>query len=108
MPVLTRAAAMLLTAAALSTSSTAASANGPLGVWLDHTGRGAVEIKPCGDKLCGHVVWVKSTTDSKGCGRQIIGDAVAAGGKSSLHRGWIDLPVTTSRMRPVSAKPALL
>jgi uncharacterized protein (DUF2147 family) len=98
MPVLTRAAAMLLTAAALSTSSAhAASANGPLGVWLDHTGRGAVEIKPCGDKLCGHVVWVKSTTDSKGCGRQIIGDAVAAVGKASLHRGWIYSPEARKR-----------
>ena len=45
----------------------------PTGVWIDHTGRGAVEIKDCGDgNLCGHVVWLKDTNDAKGCGLQIL------------------------------------
>lgn len=63
----------------------------PLGVWLDHTGRGAVEISPCGEALCGRVVWVKSADDAKGCGRQIIGDAKPVG-KSGAHNGWIYSP----------------
>ncbi len=58
-------------------------------------GRGAVEIKPCGAKLCGHVVWVKSAGDAKGCGRQIIGDAVATG--KVAHGGWIYSPEKRKR-----------
>lgn len=67
----------------------------PAGVWMDHTGRGAVEIKPCGSALCGHVVWVKNANDSKGCGRQIIGDARASGG--GAHEGWIYSPEDKKR-----------
>lgn len=52
----------------------------PTGVWVNDTGRGAIEIKACGNKLCGHVVWVKDTTDADGCGRQILGDLTSAGG----------------------------
>lgn len=63
----------------------------PTGVWLNDTGRGAIEIKPCGDKLCGHVVWVKDTNDRKGCGRQIIGNAVRVG-KGLWDGGWIYSP----------------
>lgn len=87
-----------LSAAALifAFSLPAAAGSSPAGVWLDHTGRGAVEIKPCGAALCGHVVWVKSTSDSKGCGRQIIGDARASGGNGA-HEGWIYSPEDKKR-----------
>lgn len=68
----------------------------PQGIWLDNDGRGAVEIKPCGSKLCGHVVWVKSSADAKGCGRQIIGDATPAGSKGT-HTGWIYSPQDRKR-----------
>lgn len=67
---------------------------GPQGIWLDNSGRGAVEIKTCGDRLCGHVVWVKSGADAKGCGRQIIGDAAQTGGK---YHGWIYSPEDRKR-----------
>ena len=36
------------------------------GIWIDHTGRGAVEIAPCGNRLCGFVYWVQSALSSKG------------------------------------------
>lgn len=105
MAVLLRAAATLLAAAAFHVPSLhAAPADSPLGVWLDHTGRGAVEIKSCGDKLCGHVVWVKSTSDAKGCGRQIIGDAAATGG-GRVHTGWIYSPEKRKRYN-VELSPA--
>jgi uncharacterized protein (DUF2147 family) len=67
-------------AALLLAGSPAMAADEPLGVWVNDTGRGAIEIKPCGDKLCGHVVWVKDTADVEGCGRQIIGEMVSTGG----------------------------
>lgn len=37
-----------------------------LGVWIDHTGRGAVEIVPCGLKACGYIYWVKDTVGKTG------------------------------------------
>jgi uncharacterized protein (DUF2147 family) len=69
----------------------ASAAPDPTGVWLNDTGRGAVEIKPCGNNLCGNVVWVKSTTDTKGCGKQIIGDVAPVGG-GVWDNGWIYSP----------------
>lgn len=69
----------------------------PLGVWIDNTGRGAVEIKPCGGStLCGHVVWVRNSKDIKGCGRQIIGAARPIGSKG-MHQGWIYSPEKKQR-----------
>jgi uncharacterized protein (DUF2147 family) len=71
---------------------TAAHAAGdPTGVWINDTGRGAIEIKPCGAALCGHVVWVKDPTDTKGCGRQIIGSAAKVGA-GVWDNGWIYSP----------------
>jgi len=68
-------------AATLLVCAPAFAANDPTGVWMNDTGRGAIEIKPCGSSLCGHVVWVKDpASDAKGCGRQIIGDLASAGG----------------------------
>jgi uncharacterized protein (DUF2147 family) len=76
------AAATLLPAANAQTQPQIA----PLtGVWIDHTGRGAVEIHTCGNQICGRIAWLKDATDSKGgpakdkkgrplCGLQIIGD----------------------------------
>lgn len=60
---------------------------GAVGVWIDHTGRGAVEIAPCGalappggaapppapsakpaepTNLCGRIVWLQDPNDEKG------------------------------------------
>jgi uncharacterized protein (DUF2147 family) len=63
----------------------------PVGIWIDDTGRGAVEIKPCGQSLCGFVVAVKNAGDTKGCGKQIIGDAKPVGG-GRWDQGWIYSP----------------
>lgn len=51
----------------------------PLGVWIDHTGRGAVEITQCGSNLCGHVVWIQDAKNAKGCGIQILKDVKPVG-----------------------------
>ncbi len=88
----------------------------PHGVWIDHTGRGAVEIMPCAPdaapgtpeaaNLCGRIVWMKDPNDPKGqpirdslnknaarrgqpiCGLQIIGD-VKPQPNGSWDKGWI-------------------
>jgi hypothetical protein len=72
-------------------SGSAFAASDPTGVWVNDTGRGAVEIKQCGEGLCGHVVWVKDPTDTKGCGRQIIGNAMPVG-SGTWDNGWIYSP----------------
>lgn len=81
----------------------AAAASDPTGVWLNDTGRGAIEIKPCGGALCGHVVWVKDGSDAKGCGRQIIGNARKAGA-TTWDNGWIYSPERKKRYN-VELKP---
>jgi hypothetical protein len=58
---------------------------------MNDTGRGAIEIKHCGDALCGNVVWVKNAADAKGCGKQIIGNVAAVGG-GRWDNGWIYSP----------------
>jgi uncharacterized protein (DUF2147 family) len=62
--------------------------NSPLGVWIDHTGRGAVEITDCGGKLCGRVAWVDDAKNADQCGKKIIGN-VAPVGKNKWDNGWI-------------------
>ncbi len=83
-----------LLAAGLLSAAPALAAGDPQGVWMNDTGRGAIEIKDCGGKLCGHVVWVKDpAADAKGCGRQIIGDLVSAGsGVWGGDDAWIYSP----------------
>jgi len=93
------AASSLLPAAAV----TAAPASDPTGIWINDTGRGAIEIKPCGNALCGNVVWVKDTTDAKGCGKQIIGNAAPVGG-GLWDNGWIYSP-ERGRKYNVELKP---
>jgi uncharacterized protein (DUF2147 family) len=79
-----------LVAAALAIASMGVRAAGdePLGVWIDHTGRGAVEITKCGEALCGKVVWVADAKNSKGCGLEILGD-VKPMGDGTFDEGWI-------------------
>lgn len=97
-----RAASALVLAATLLPAA-ASAAPDATGVWINDTGRGAIEIKPCGGALCGHVVWVKDGSDAKGCGRQIIGDAqpVSAG---VWDNGWIYSPERNKRF-DVELKP---
>ena len=72
----------------LVAAGTALAAADPTGTWIDHTGRGAVEITHCGGGLCGRIVWLKAAGDREACGMQIIGNArPAAGGK--WDGGWI-------------------
>jgi len=41
----------------------------PVGVWLYQNSRFAVEIEPCGDRLCGKISWLKAPRDAQGLPR---------------------------------------
>jgi uncharacterized protein (DUF2147 family) len=76
------------------------------GLWLDHGGKAAVEVKPCGPEVCGSIVWLKDPLDPKGkpwtdilnsdttkrtrpvCGLQIIG-GLKPGTNGLWKDGWI-------------------
>src|SRR5512134_1872638 len=40
------------------------------GVWFDDTEKGAVELRPCGGAICGHIVWLREPTDANGAHRR--------------------------------------
>jgi uncharacterized protein (DUF2147 family) len=79
------------------------------GVWIDHTGQGAVEIAPCsdpggnpaGNRLCGRVVWLKnpehrSVSGKRVCGAQVLGD-LRKEGRNQWDSGWIYNPEDEER-----------
>jgi len=110
------AATATLAAAGLFAAAAAAQTTGPLpppnpvgafaGIWFDDTGDGAIEIGPCGDRLCGRIVWLKSPNDKAGrpltdgynpeaakrsrpiCGLPVIGD-LRRQTNGAWDAGWI-------------------
>src|SRR5215475_9619181 len=49
---------------ALTSSAWAAT---PVGLWYAEGGAAQVAIAPCGEALCGRVVWLRSPLDDDGC-----------------------------------------
>jgi uncharacterized protein (DUF2147 family) len=100
-PVLTAVATLPLLLA-----NTSAVADGITGVWIDHTGRGGVEISECGANLCGRIVWLKDAGNKQGCGIQVIGNAKSVG-RDTWDGGWIYDPEKNARysveLKPVGA-----
>ena len=47
-----------------------ASAASPVGIWYAEGGAAKVAIEPCGEELCGRVVWLRSPLDEDGCDLQ--------------------------------------
>lgn len=37
-----------------------------VGTWVDHDGKGAIEITQCGQGLCGNIVWLKNPLNDEG------------------------------------------
>jgi uncharacterized protein (DUF2147 family) len=73
----------------------------PIGVWLDATKRIKVEIAPCGDALCGEVVWFRWPNDAAGLplvdlnnpdpalrGRPLLGLRVLHGLRAQGPESW--------------------
>ena len=88
MPTPTQTAKYAVAVMALAWSAAAQAATDPTGLWFDHNGRGAVEIKDCADGsgLCGFVVHIKDPANISHCGQQILGKVTPDGG------GWIFSP----------------
>lgn len=84
---------LVLSVASGYAQDTAKSVNG---IWIDHTGQGAVEITPCGEKICGRVVWLKnpkhkSRTGKLICGTQVLGELQQMA-VNAWESGWIYNP----------------
>jgi uncharacterized protein (DUF2147 family) len=73
------------------------------GVWFNASGRGAVEIRPCGttghdaDHLCGYIVWLKQPNNKRG---EPLTDGYNSN-PGKRHRPICGLPVLGS-LRPMS------
>jgi len=69
----------------------------PTGIWIDHTGRGAVEITKCGSQLCGSIVWLKDNQNHRqACGLKVIGEVKPVKG-GVWDGGWIYDPEEDAR-----------
>lgn len=86
-----RLALTLAATAALLAPGSALAAPKEAGIWYDDTGKGAVKIEACGNKLCGKIYWLKDQLNAEGkplrdkynpnegqrnrpiCGLQVIG-----------------------------------
>lgn len=89
---------LLQWAATGNAQNTAKSVNG---VWIDHTGQGAVEIGPCGDRVCGRVVWLKNPAHKSRsgkliCGTQVLGE-LRQTAADAWESGWIYNPEDEER-----------
>jgi len=75
----------------------------PVGVWQDSSGRVRVEIAPCGDRLCGTVVWFRWPNDAQGLplvdlrdkdpalrARPVMGLKILDGLRRTGERTWAD------------------
>jgi uncharacterized protein (DUF2147 family) len=72
---------LALTAFLLTTSSSLA--DDVLGTWLRDNGALQVKFEPCGDAICGNIVWLKPGSDSKAkVGQRLFFDMRPTGAKS--------------------------
>lgn len=59
-------AVVALVALAITAPWSTASASADItGVWFNDTKEAAIELKPCGDGMCGHVVWLRRPISRK-------------------------------------------
>jgi uncharacterized protein (DUF2147 family) len=59
-------AAVLLLALGVAAAGRASAAT-PVGTWYAEGGAAKVVIEPCGEQLCGRVVWLRAPLDEDGC-----------------------------------------
>lgn len=85
-----------------------------VGTWLDASGDGGIELKACGQGICGRIVWLKQPKDPQGrpmldalnkdaakrstplCNLQLIGGGTRRP-DGGLERGWIYSPEDGAR-----------
>jgi uncharacterized protein (DUF2147 family) len=89
----------------LAAGAAGAQGSGPgsdvTGLWIDHTGQGAVEIGRCDPRICGRVVWLRnpehrSKSGKRICGTQVLGD-LQPRPDNAWEDGWIYNPEDEER-----------
>ncbi|MCG6857402.1 MAG: DUF2147 domain-containing protein [Salaquimonas sp.] len=94
---------LLLLFTLLGTNLVSAQSDTPVGVWLDASKRIQVQIFPCGDRLCGKIVWFEWPNDEQGLplvdlknenpelrSRPLLGLVVLRGLTASGENTWMD------------------
>jgi uncharacterized protein (DUF2147 family) len=102
-PVMAVGCALFLT---MVSTGTASAAPKEAGIWYDDSGKGAIELVPCGDRLCGRIMWLREPLNDQGqpktdrlnpksdnrnrpiCGLQVIG-GLQRQDDGSWDSGWI-------------------
>jgi uncharacterized protein (DUF2147 family) len=97
---------LAVTAALVWQTGAALGAPREAGIWYDDTGKGAVKIEACGNKLCGRIYWLKDQLNAEGkplrdkynpnegqrnrpiCGLQVIG-GLSLMQTGEWDSGWI-------------------
>lgn len=96
-----------LLAVVITGAASSAGADSPIGVWIDDSGQGAIEIKDCNGSLCGQLVWLKSSKYASRCKLSVIGD-LSAIGDGKWGGGWIYDPASKAKfdveITPVSTE----
>lgn len=105
---LKHAALALIICCAPATAASTAPADGipgqsPVGTWLFQNNRFAIDIAPCGDRLCGKISWLRSPCDAAGSprvdaenadpalrSRPILGLTVLSGLRRTDDHTWDD------------------
>ena len=66
---LTRLTKVMAFATAIGALAVPANAQTPgkvAGIWYDSAGEGAIEVAPCGNRMCGRIVWLKKQINDEG------------------------------------------
>ena len=71
-------AGVVLAMAALASAMAAAAPQEAEGVWICENGASKIRIAPCGDALCGVVIWLRSPRSKAHVGQKIFFDMVRA------------------------------
>ena len=93
----------VLLLAPIAVTRVAAESPTPVGVWLHANKRIQVEIAPCGDRLCGKMVWFRWPNDARGLplvdlknsnpslrARPLLGLTILRGLRRTGERTWED------------------
>ena len=59
-------AALVLVGLVAAPATVSAQAAPELGLWINHTGKGAIDVYLCGSNLCGKIVWLKEPNNDAG------------------------------------------
>lgn len=61
-----KAMAVATLTAALAVPANAQTPGKVAGIWYDSAGEGAIELAPCGNRMCGRIVWLKNQLNDQG------------------------------------------